>query len=173
MKKVPQSVDDMLLNYLDGKLSKEESEKIEREVGRNLQWKARLDELRLVTSALQETRVEVPSKNFTFAVMSKLSTTPVDQGLSLRNGIFLLLGVLMAVGIAAFLVAAGMFDNMTGAVDLNQVDLSRKYIKTPLPSFEYSGKILVNVIIFLNLGLAWIILDRVVLRPYFERRLHR
>jgi hypothetical protein len=173
MKKVPQSVDDMLLNYLDGKLSKEESEKIEQEVGQNLQWKARLEELRLVTSALQETRAEVPSKNFTFAVMSKLNTTPVDQGLSLRNGIFLLLGVLMAVGIAAFLVAAGMFDNMTGAVDLNEVELSRKYIKTPLPSFEYSGKILVNVIIFLNLGLAWIILDRVVLRPYFERRLHR
>src|SRR5687768_7449401 len=143
MKKVPQSVDDILLNYLDGKLSKEESEKIEQEVGRNLQWKGRLDELRLVTSALQETRAEVPSKNFTFAVMSKLSTTPADQGISLRNGIFLLLGVLMAVGIAAFLVAAGMFDNMIGAVDLNQVDLSKKYIKTPLPSFEYSGKILV------------------------------
>jgi hypothetical protein len=52
MKKVSQSVDDMLLNYLDGKLSTEECEKIELELDRNQDWKARLDELRLVTRYL-------------------------------------------------------------------------------------------------------------------------
>jgi hypothetical protein len=105
--------------------------------------------------------------------MGKLNTRPADHGLSFRNGILLLTGVLVAVAIAAFLVSTGMFDNATGAVDLNEIELSKKYIKTPLPSFEYSGKILVNFIIFLNLGLAWLILDRVILRPYFDRRIQR
>jgi hypothetical protein len=173
MKKVSQSVDNKLLSYLDGKLSKEECEKIESELGRNQDWKARLDELRLVTSTLKEMHLEFPSKNFTLSVMGKLNVRPADHGFSLRNGILLLTGVLVAVGIAVFLVSAGMFDNATGAVDLNQIELSKKYLKTPLPSFEYSGKLIVNFIIFLNLGLAWLILDRVILRPYFERRIQR
>jgi len=171
MKKISQSVDDALLHYLDGALSPIEREKIEQELQHNTAWRTRLEELRLVTSGLQKTVLQTPSKNFTFAVMNKLDQYPARHGLSVRNGIFLLIGVLITAIIASVLVSAGVFDNTLTNIDLNQVDISKKYIHTPLPSFQYSGKLIVNIIIFLNLGLGWIVLDRVILKPFFQRRM--
>ena len=118
-----------------------------------------------------DTKIELPSKNFTNVVMSKLDQYPAQSGLSIRNGIFLLIGVLIAVGIVSFLAATGTFD-ATSNIDLNQVELSKKLIKTPLPAFKFSGKLLVNIVIILNLGIAWMVLDRLILRPLFRRRMH-
>jgi hypothetical protein len=170
MKKVSQQIDDMLLDYLDGNLGKADKEKVEQGLQQNPEWLMRMDELRSVTSLLSETTIEHPSKNFSSVVMTKLDQYPAQAGLSMRNGILLLIGVLLAVGIASILVASGTFD-ATSNIDLNQVELSKKLIKTPMPSFEFSGKLLVNIIIVLNLGLAWIVLDRVILRPLFRRRM--
>lgn len=175
MKKIPQSVDDTLLDYLDGLLSVADTENIERELQQNPLWLKRLEELKAVTSSLKETKIEQPSKNFTISVMSRLDQYPSQRGFSVRNGIFLLAGVLIAIGIASVLLSAGVFDNMTTPIDLNQlnqVDISKKYIKTPLPSFNFNGKLIVNIIIILNLGLAWLVLDRVILKPFFQRRIH-
>ena len=170
MKKVSQQIDDMLLDYLDGNLGRADKEKVEQGLQQNPEWLTRMEELRSVTSLLSETTIEHPSKNFSSVVMNKLDQYPAQAGLSMRNGILLLIGVLLAVGIASILVVSGTFD-ATSNIDLNQVELSKKLIKTPMPSFEFSGKLLVNIIIVLNLGLAWIVLDRVILRPLFRRRM--
>lgn len=171
MKKLPQSVDDTLLDYLDGQLNAVDSQKVERELQLNPAWQSRLAELRTITSSLKETNLEYPSKNFTISVMNRLDQYPAQSGFSVRNAILLLTGVLIAVGIASVLVAAGVFDNTTTSIDLNQVELSKKYIKTPLPSFQFNGKLIVNIIIILNLGLAWLVLDRAILKPFFQRRI--
>jgi hypothetical protein len=51
------------------------------------------------------------------------------------------------------------------------VDISKKIIKDPLPAFHFSGKLLINIAIVLNLALAWIVLDRTILKPLFQRRM--
>ena len=120
---------------------------------------------------LGQAKFETPSRNFTQAVMDRLDQYPVQSGFSIRNGIILLAGILLVIGIASVLVAAGAFDNTATSIDLNQVEFSKKFVKTPLPSFEFNGKLLVNIIIILNLGLAWIVLDRAILKPLFQRRM--
>jgi hypothetical protein len=80
-------------------------------------------------------------------------------------------GVLVAVGIASILVSAGVFDNLNTTIDLNRVELPKKYFERSLPSIPFSGKVIVNIIIILNLGLAWLVLDRAILKPLFQRRL--
>jgi hypothetical protein len=171
MKKVSQSTDDILSDYLDGNLSSVERATIEDKLQRNPEWKMRLEELRIVNGMLSETKFEHPSKNFTHTVMQRLDQYPAQSGFSIRNGILLLIGVLLVTGIASVLVASGAFDNTATSIDLNQVELSKKFIKTPLPSFEFNGKLLVNIIIILNLGLAWIVLDRAILKPLFQKRM--
>lgn len=172
MKKVSQPIDDILLDYLDGKLTTPEKEKTERSLQSNPAWQKRLEELRLIHSFLITTKLEQPSRNFTGTVMSRLHQYPAQAGFSIRNGILLLAAVLVAIGIATVLVSSGAFDNTTTNIDLNQVELSKKFIKTPLPSFAFNAKLIVNIIIILNLGLAWMVLDRVILKPFFQRRLH-
>ncbi len=171
MKKVSQSVDDTLLDYLDGNLSAADKNKVEQAIRNNKDWQTRLEELRMVSTVMNETKHFQPSKNFTQLVMSKLDQYPAQHHFPVWKGIFLLIGILLAVGIATVLVSSGAFDDTTTSIDLNQVYLSKKFINEPLPSFHFSGRLIVNIIIILNLGLAWILLDRTILKPFFQRRM--
>jgi hypothetical protein len=40
------------------------------------------------------------------------------------------------------------------------------------PTFSLSGRVIVNSIIILNLALAFIVLDKTILRPLFQKRLN-
>lgn len=171
MKKVSQSVDDILSDYLDGNLSASERLKAEETIRSNPAWQERLDELRMINMLLGQSKVEQPSRTFTDEIMSRLHQYPASAGFSIRKGILLLAGVLVVIGIATILLSTGAFDNTTTNIDLNQIEVSRKFVKTPLPSFELNGKFIVNIIIMLNLVLAWIVLDRTILRPLFQKRM--
>src|SRR5688572_26576015 len=102
--------------------------------------------------------------------MSRLDQYPVRSNFTLRNGIILLAGVLVAVGIGSLLVASGVFDG-SNTIDLNQTIVPvNKYIEKPIPTFNLDGKLMVNIIILLNLALAFLVLDRAILKPWFEKR---
>lgn len=171
MKKVSQSLDDILSDYLDGNLNASERIKTEEAIRNNPAMQERVEELRMINSLLRQSKIEVPSPTFTDQVMNHLHQYPASNGFSIRKGILLLAGVLVVVGIATILLATGAFDNTSTSIDLNQIEVSRKFIKNPLPSFELDGKFIVNIIIILNLGLAWIVLDRTILKPFFQRRM--
>jgi hypothetical protein len=80
----------------------------------------------------------------------------------------LIVGLLVTVCLASWLVSIGIFDN--SSVDVNSVTFSDDGIRMSLPSVTFDGKILVNVIIILNLIVAFFLLDRTVLKPWFQRR---
>jgi predicted anti-sigma-YlaC factor YlaD len=171
MKKISQSAEEMLSDYLDGNLTNADKEKVEKNLQEIPAWRTRYEDLRSVNSALAETVMEQPSKNFTASVMNKLNLYQAPRGLSLWNTVLLLAGVLVAVGITTVLLAGGLYDNSNTSIDLNQIEIPKQIIKTTLPSFEFSGKILVNIVIILNLAIAWIVLDRAILKPFFQRRM--
>ena len=133
--------------------------------------RVRLEELHLVHLALRQHKLEQPSKNFTNMVMGRLDGYVERSAFPIRNGIFLLAGVLVAVGIVAFLVSSGAFNQTQTVVDLNKMSLPKQFINEPLPTIPLNGKLLINIIIMLNLGIAWVVLDRVILKPYFQRRM--
>lgn len=168
MKALTQEQEDALLAYLDGTLSPPAIRAMEQELELNTTLRTRLEELRKVHEALQLAGMEEPSSNFTHLVMSKLDHSPVRAGFAIRDGILLLLGVLVATGIASYLLYRGVF-NVTMPLNLGTIDLPK--VNQPLPSISLDGKLMVNIIVLLNLGIAWLVLDRMILRPYFKRRL--
>jgi len=171
MKKIPQPREEKLLDYLDGVLPAADRQSFEAELEHNPELKARLEELKNAGLLLRQMSLDVPSRNFTQQVMAKLDEYPSrSSSLISRNGIFLLIGILVAVGIASFLVSSGVFDSVQTTININQ-ELPQKYIQKSLPPIALSGKLLVNIIILLNLGLAWLVLDRAVLKPLFQRRM--
>jgi hypothetical protein len=168
--KLSQTQEETLLNYIDGTLSASEREKLEELMKSTPAIAARLTELRTLDESLRTVKLEQPSKNFTQMVMGKLDQYPSQsRSFSSFNGILLLAGVLVAIGIGALLVSAGVFDT-PGSIDLNQTIGPNKYIQKPLPSIPFNGKLIVNIIILLNLALAFLVLDRAVLKPWFEKR---
>lgn len=171
MRKASESVEEMLLDYLDGNLGQADQEKVEKNLQEIPAWRARYDELRSLNSVLAETKLEQPSKNFTASVMSRLNQYQAPRSFSLWNSILLLAGVLVAVGITTVLLSGGLYDNSNTSIDLNKMEIPIELVKTPLPSFEFNGKMVVNIIIILNLAIGWIVLDRAILKPYFQRRM--
>lgn len=172
MKKIPQALEEMLFDYIDGTLNAADKQRLETELSRNKALKARLDELQNVELWLSKIPLEeMPSRNFTHQVMGKLDQYPRAPTLTSRNGIFLLAGILVAVGLATILVSSGVFDSVQTTINLNQ-ELPQKYIPKSLPPIALSGKLIVNIVILLNLGLAWLVLDRAILKPLFQRRMH-
>lgn len=169
MKKVSKQLDDRLLEYLDGALAPADKERLEQEIAASEEMSFRFEELRTLTHSLSHVQLEQPSKNFTQRVMDHLDQLPVRSNLSIRNSILLLAGVLVAVGIGSLLLASGIFDT-PGSINLNELIQQNKYIQQPLPSIPFNGKLVVNIIILLNIALAFLVLDRAILRPWFERR---
>lgn len=171
MEKTPNRIDEQLLDYLDNKLSPAEKSSIENMLTARDDLKKRLQNLKTIAHNFRGQKPEEPSKNFTFSVMNRLDESPAITGLSTSNGIFLLIGVILAMGIGAWLLSAGVFDQSNTTIDLNKIPLTQQYIRFTLPSIPVDGKLVVNIIVFLNLALALIVLDRVILKPLFQRRI--
>ncbi|SKC51551.1 anti-sigma factor family protein [Ohtaekwangia koreensis] len=170
MKRISQAQEDKLLDYLDGNLDAIVEKQFEDEISSNVLLKTRLEELRAMNAIFQNLSLEQPSKNFTEQVMMKLDSAPASSTWSIRNGVLLLVGVLAALGAISLLLTTGIFDSTT-TINLNQSELPNKILREQLPSFTLSGKLMINIIILLNIVLAWIVLDRTILRPYFQRRM--
>jgi hypothetical protein len=170
MKKVTQQSDDMLLDFLDGKLSVEQQTSVKEALRQDSNLRERLEQLTVVHEALKFNKADQPSKNFTASVMNGLDSYRAPQGVSIKNGLFLLAGIVVVLSIAVILLSAGVFDQTT-TVDLNNVSVAQRFLKQSLPSISIDGKVLVNTIILLNIVIAFLVLDRAVLKPFFQRRL--
>jgi anti-sigma factor RsiW len=171
MERTPQKLDDQLLHYLDGNLPLNDKAELETLLAKNLNLQIRLEELRNVHSVLAgKARLEQPSKLFSEKVMSNLDRMPIRSTLSPKNGLFLLCGILVAVGAMALLLSAGVFDNLNDVISLDKLPIENRFIKNPLTTIPFKGKWLVNGILILTIGLSFVLLDRTILKPYFERR---
>ncbi len=163
--------DEELLNYLDGLLDVQQAQKLEEQVRQSPGLSARLEELRTIHAALKaNAKFENPSRNFTQRVMMKLDKLPAVRGFSPKNGILLLCGILVAVGIALILMEAGKFDALNGTISLDTLPIKKEWLKNPLPSIPFNGKLVVNIMLVVATGLSLILLDRTILRPLFQRR---
>ncbi len=173
MEKITIQQDDRLLDYLDGKLSGAEAAMLKNQLEQSIALKQRLEELRLVHSLLSATSLAEPSKNFTQRVMNNLDHVPAKSNtLSPRNGLILLCGIIVASAITVLLLVTGSFDVMSKPIAIDAIRLPKEIVNQSLPSFSFSGKTLMKLLIVLNLGIAFLVLDRTVLKPYFGRK-HR
>jgi hypothetical protein len=158
--------------YLDGSLS--EGDKIDFEITlqTNPALNTRFKEFQAVEILLKREKPQQPSRNFTQKVMQNLSNYPLENRSSILNGLLLIGGVIVLVSLGVLLSYSGVFDSAQTQIDLNNATLVSKYLKRSLPPIPFNGKLVVNIIIFLNLVLALIVLDRAILKPLFQRRMH-
>ena len=169
MNKLSPAKEEELLHYIDGELGSVQKASLEAEIQGSILLKNRLQELQTVQSFLmRKATLESPSKNFTLKVMEGLDTQPVRSLFSPRKGLLLLIGVIIASGISLMLLTSGVFDSTTTSLIVDAP--KNKWIQDPSFSIPFNGKILVNGIIFLNLALALVLLDRTILRPLFQKR---
>lgn len=161
--------DEELLDFLDGKSSTGDRARIENTMAVNSSVKKRIEELQAVHLFLQTQNTLVhPSKKFTNKVMENLHRQSAAI-LSPKNGMLLLLGILVASGLALALVSTGTFDHWQGTLPFDASSLKNKWIDVP-SSLPFDIKVFVKGIVLLNAVLALLLLDRTILRPFFQNR---
>jgi hypothetical protein len=95
----------------------------------------------------------------------------LQSRISLKSSLLLLLGTLVTIVVSAMLVSAGVFDE-TGTLDMNNLISKQDYVRLTLPAIPLSSKWIINILIIINLALAFVVLDRTILKPFFEKRSH-
>lgn len=172
MKPLTQKDLDELARYVDEELGAGEREAFEQRLATSSLLQEKYASLLDVHQLMKSDSLLSPSRNFTQRVMENLDHySPPAFSFSIRNGIFLLAGVLVAGIMAMYLAGNGTFDGpitISSPIDLS---LSQKLLDRSLPTVSFDGKILVNAIVLLNLALGWLVLDRTILRPLFKRRM--
>lgn len=171
MKTIEQSKERELLHYLDGELSPAQANALEKELAQSADLSARLKELKAVRSFLtSKATLEIPSRTFTQKVMDGLEVQPQRSVFSPRNGVLLLVGIMIASGLVISLLTLGVFDGNPAPITITPPAVSNDWFTLPSFKIPFNGKIIVNTILILNMGLAFVLLDRTILRPIFQRR---
>ncbi len=170
MKDSKQEDDNRLLDYLDGKLDGARLHQLKKDLESSAPLQVRLDELRTVHRVLAHTKLESPSPAFVNRIMQNLNAPSFSSSLSPRNGLLLLTGMLVAACMLAAMISAGVFDQFSGIISLDETAPVKKYFQHSLPSVAINGKLIIKIIVAVNLVLAFIVLDRTVLRPLFQKR---
>lgn len=165
--------DEELLNFLDGIGSDAEREVMKKSIRENQNALKRLKELEAIHFYLQGQKgLEQPSKNFTDKVMEGLHQRPSFTFFSPKNGLILLAGLIVASGLALTLLSTGTFDQLHTIFNFNSIPLKTDVVKIP-QSIPFDVKLFVKVFVMINLAIAFILLDRTVLRPIFQKRSER
>lgn len=162
--------EEQLLRYLDGDLSAAESDALQKEIATSPELKSKLEELQSIDVFFSKrSKLEMPSKMFTQKVMSGLDAAPTPSVLSPRNGLYLLIGIIVASGILVSLLSNGVFNGLNTTLTVDN-PVSNQNLNIPQFNIPFDGKTVIKSIIFVNLALALIMLDRTILRPLFQHR---
>ncbi|GHN03056.1 hypothetical protein WSM22_45450 [Cytophagales bacterium WSM2-2] len=165
--------DDELFHLLDGTVSAEERQVLTNKLSQDTLAQKRLKEFEAVHLFLQNQKgLEQPSKNFTDKVMERLHAKPSLTAFSPRNGLILLAGLVVASGLALILLASGSFDQLHTIFNFGDLPVKNDLVKVPT-SIPFDLKVFVKGFVLLNLVIAFILLDRTILRPIFQRRSER
>lgn len=169
MEKLTPEQDHELLDYLDGSLTENQRTSLEQRLASSLELRNRLHELRQLTHFLQkENQLELPASNFTNQLMAKVVRLPARSVLSPRNGLMLFAGMVITVVLLSLLVSDGVFDQMTELININSWSVTER-IKSPGISIPVGFKPIIRILILLNIVLAFVLLDRTILKPFFKR----
>lgn len=165
--------DDELLNFLDGHGSETEQRRLEKTISENQGLQKRMRELEAVHFFLKSNKgLEQPSKNFTEKVMERLHAKPSFTFFSPKNGLLLLAGLMVASGLALVLTSSGAFDQLHTVFDFKSLPINTDVIKVP-KSVPFDVKVFVKIFVLINLAIGFLLLDRTILRPIFQKRSER
>jgi hypothetical protein len=104
--------------------------------------------------------------------MANLHVRQSFSFLSPKNGLLLLAGLLVATGIAIVLLSSGQFDQWHTLFNIGEIPVKNNLVKVPT-AIPFDVKVFVKVFVMINIVIGFVLLDRTILRPIFQKRAER
>jgi anti-sigma factor RsiW len=167
--KSPMDWNELLVRYHSGELDDTTAEQVRQELQRSPGLQQQLAHLIAIDRFLQQqSKLAQPSKNFTDKVMHGISLPVSSRVLSPKMGMLLLTGIFTMVIVALYILRSGWYDSVDFSLNVNVQSLY--FEKLTSPNFQFPAKWVVTTFLILNLLVGFVLLDRTILKPYFQRR---
>lgn len=173
MSNYSKSPEEYILQYLDDQLAMKDKVEFENAIKTDSQLRERFQQLKVVHDFLRAATLETPGRDFTVRVMRNLNQAQVRLTLSPKNGLMLLLGVGVALMLGIVFLSTGTFDQITGVIDLEKMQLPKTVLQQSMPAIPFNASLVMKILVGLNLAIAFALIDRTILQPYFRNRATR
>ncbi len=162
---------ELLIRYHSGELDAATRALVEQQLRLSPELQQHLNHLQEIDRFLQQrNRLEQPSKNFADRVMHGVSLPARSQALSPKMGLILLSSILVLTLVGLVMLMNGYFDSLIIPLNVNLESWSFEKFPTPNFNFPFPSKWVVTAFLILNMVVGFILLDRTILKPFFQRR---
>ena len=164
-----------ILQLIDGNLGPEESAKILREIEENADLKKKYDQLVATHKMLETSPLIKPSSHFTANVMNNLSKRFAEEVKTTLWGKHMIVAVIViAVGLVAAIALLSLpsLSGLVPQMELKEISLREQQIQFDPGSF-INQDLFFRGLIYLNAFLGIFLLERAILRPFFQQRRQR
>ncbi|MBI3221319.1 MAG: hypothetical protein HYZ44_17545 [Bacteroidetes bacterium] len=162
---------DLLVRYHSGELDALATARVEQELQQSAELRQQLESIKDIDQFLQrQGKLTQPPKNFIDRVMYGISLPVRSSALSPKMGLILLTSILALTVVGIICLTNGFFDSYS--IPLNVYVQSLYFEKLPSPDFNFPfpSKWIVTTFLISNMAIGFVLLDRTILKPYFQRR---
>ncbi len=159
--------DEILLDYIDGLLPEKEVEQIDAVLEKDTQLRLRIKELKFTDNVLTGS-LDNPSNNFTDLVWGRIAGNSSSKKFSI-NSLVIVIAAMLTVVLGSYFITDSMmelnvnwrFENIGGYLTIPEELNIKEGINLKLIS---------QILLYATSFLILLLLDRIVLRPYFQKR---
>jgi hypothetical protein len=165
--------EETIFNYLDHHLSDEQAELFEKTIYSDKELTDKFNQLKLVHESLSAQKIASAPAGFTERVMNSITELEASSGKFFnRNRIFVLILIGLVVLSTLYYLSIQFYPGI-GNMVANQVTLQKVTVDlNPARKMLDSG-LLFKLVFYVNGLIGLLLLERAVLKPYFERRKQR
>jgi hypothetical protein len=76
----------------------------------------------------------------------------------------------VALTLGVIFLSTGTFDQITGVLTLDKLNVPKSVMPKSLPSIPFNASLIMKILVGLNLAIAFVLIDKTILQPYFRNR---
>jgi len=165
--------EETIIRYLDGELVGDENAAFEEELKVNKSFADAYERHQAIHSSLLQTKLSSPSPEFASGVMrSVVSLDLSDSKFFNKTRLYVVALIVIAVGTTLYYLSTQFYPSLGSALS-NQITLRDFTFDLHPAQRLLSSDLLFKIVFYTNGLISLLLLDRAILKPYFERRRER
>jgi hypothetical protein len=162
-----------IIKYLDGELSAAETTAFESELKVDKSFADTYERHQAIHSSLLQASLSSPSPEFDHGVMRSLTSLQISDGKFFnKTRIYVLALIVIAVGTTLYYLSTQFYPSL-GISMANEITLRNITFDLHSTQRLLSSDLLFKIVFYTNGLISLLLLDRGILKPFFERRKQR
>jgi hypothetical protein len=165
--------EEYIIKYLDGQLSLDEVSVFEKELKINKSFADTYERYQEIHRLLVQTNISSPSPGFTAGVMKSLPSLNLSEAKFFnKTRLYVIALILIAMGTSLYYLSSQFYPSLGNAI-ANEITLRNFTFDLHATNRILSSDLLFKIVFYTNGLICLLLLDRAILKPYFERRKQR